>query len=136
MKAPSGQAYVVTGYINDQNLVEKVETRVDHPILGDLLVEAEYFGYQDLGGVKVPERIMQKRAGLQTFEATITAATANPANLTELLTPPAAGWRPGWRWRRRRRRRLPSRRRAWPTASSASPADTCHSPSTWATTSS
>ena len=31
MKAPSGQAYTVTGYINNQNLVEKVETRVEHP---------------------------------------------------------------------------------------------------------
>jgi glyoxylase-like metal-dependent hydrolase (beta-lactamase superfamily II) len=89
MKAPSGQAYVVTGYINDQNLVEKVETRVEHPILGDLLVEAEYSNYRDLGGLRVPGRIVQKRAGLQTFDATITAATANPANLKELLTPPA-----------------------------------------------
>lgn len=93
IKAPSGQAYVVTGYVNRDGLVEKVETRVDHPILGDLLVEAEYFGYRNLGGVQVPERIIQKRAGRQTFEATITAATANPANLKELLTPPppAAG---------------------------------------------
>ena len=90
-KAPSGQAYLVTGYINREGLVEKVETRVDHPVAGDLLVEAEYFGYRDLGGVQVPERIIQKRAGRQTFEATITAATANPANLKELLTPPAAG---------------------------------------------
>jgi glyoxylase-like metal-dependent hydrolase (beta-lactamase superfamily II) len=89
MKAASGQAYVVTGYVNRDGLVEKVETRVDHPILGDLLVEAEYFGYRDLGGVQVPEKIIQKRAGLQTFEATITAAMANPANLKELLTPPA-----------------------------------------------
>ena len=89
LKAPSGQAYVVTGYVNRDGLVEKVETRVDHPILGDLLVEAEYFGYRDLGGVQVPEKILQKRAGLQTFEATITAAMANPANLKELLTPPA-----------------------------------------------
>ena len=91
MKAPSGQAYVVTGYINREGLVEKVETRVDHPILGDLLVEAEYFGYKNLGGVQVPEKILQKRAGLQTFEATITTAMANPANVKELLTPPAGG---------------------------------------------
>lgn len=89
MKSPSGQAYFVVGTIGDDNLVEKVETRVEHPVLGDLLVEAEYSAYKDFGGVKVPARIVQKRAGLQTFEATITNATANPANLTELLTPPA-----------------------------------------------
>ena len=88
MKAPSGQAYAVTGYVNRDGLVEKVETRVEHPILGDLLVEAEYFGYRDIGGVQVPERIIQKRAGLQTFEATITAATPNPPNVKELLIPP------------------------------------------------
>jgi glyoxylase-like metal-dependent hydrolase (beta-lactamase superfamily II) len=90
VKSPSGQAYLVTGYINRDGLVEKVETRVDHPVAGDLLIEAEYFGYRDLGGVQVPERVIQKRAGRQTFEATISAATANPANLKELLTPPAA----------------------------------------------
>jgi glyoxylase-like metal-dependent hydrolase (beta-lactamase superfamily II) len=95
MKAPSGQAYTVTGYINNQNMVEKVETRVEHPILGDLLVEAEYSDYKDFGGVKVPGRIVQKRAGLQTFEATITAATANPANLTALMTPPPPAGRGG-----------------------------------------
>jgi glyoxylase-like metal-dependent hydrolase (beta-lactamase superfamily II) len=89
MKAPSGQPYFVTGSINDENLVETVETRVEHPILGDLLVEAEYSDYKDFGGVKVPGRIVQKRAGLQTFEAAITSASANPANLKELLTPPA-----------------------------------------------
>ena len=90
MKAPSGQAYVVTGYINDDNLVERVETRVEHPILGDMLVEAEYSNYRDIGGLKVPGRIVQKRAGLQTFEATITAATPNPPNVKELLIPPQA----------------------------------------------
>jgi glyoxylase-like metal-dependent hydrolase (beta-lactamase superfamily II) len=90
IKAPSGEAYLVTGYINRDGLVEKVETRVEHPVLGDLLVEAEYFGYRELGGMQVPERIIQKRAGRQTFDATITASTPNPPNLKELLTPLAA----------------------------------------------
>jgi glyoxylase-like metal-dependent hydrolase (beta-lactamase superfamily II) len=92
-KAPSGQAYRLNGYINDQNLVERVETWVEHPVVGDLLVETSYSGYQDFGGLKVPTKIVQKRAGLTTFEATITGATANPPNLTQLLTPPppAAG---------------------------------------------
>jgi glyoxylase-like metal-dependent hydrolase (beta-lactamase superfamily II) len=88
MKAPSGQAYTVTGYINDQNLIDKVETRVEHPVLGDMLVVGEYSDYKDFGGVKVPGRIVQRRAGLQTFEATVANATPNPGNLTELMTPP------------------------------------------------
>jgi glyoxylase-like metal-dependent hydrolase (beta-lactamase superfamily II) len=91
-KAPSGQAYRLNGYINDQNLVERVETWVEHPILGDLHVDTSYSGYQDFAGLKVPTKIVQKRANLTTFEATITSASANPANITQLLTaPPAQG---------------------------------------------
>src|SRR5262245_53530460 len=37
LKSPSGQAYTVTGYIDKQNLVTKVETRVDNTVVGDLL---------------------------------------------------------------------------------------------------
>ena len=88
LKAPSGQAYTVTGYINNQNLVTKVETRVEHAIVGDLLVEFEYSNYQNMNGVQVPTRIVQKQAGMTTFDATITSATANPPNVAELLTPP------------------------------------------------
>src|SRR5262245_44536603 len=87
-KSPSGQTYTVTGYINNQDLVTKVETRVDHAVVGDLLVEFEYSNYQNMNGLQVPGRIVQKQAGMPTFDATITAATANPSNLTALLTPP------------------------------------------------
>ena len=69
-------------------MVDRVETWVEHPVLGDLQVDTTYANYQDFGGLKVPTKIVQKRAGLQTFEATITSGTANPANLTQLLTPP------------------------------------------------
>lgn len=92
-KSPSGLSYEVIGYINDQNLVTKVETKVDNAVVGDLLVEFEYSGYRSLNGVQVPSKIVQKQAGLVSFEADITAATPNPANLAELLTapPPPAG---------------------------------------------
>ncbi len=92
-KSPSGQTYTVTGYINAQNLVTKVETRVDHAVVGDLPVEFEYSNYQNMNGVQVPGRVVQRQAGMQTFDATITAATPNPADLAQLLTvpPPAAG---------------------------------------------
>jgi glyoxylase-like metal-dependent hydrolase (beta-lactamase superfamily II) len=92
VKSPSGQMYTVTGYINNQNLVTKVETRVENAVVGDLLVEFEYSNYRNVNGVQVPGRIVQKQAGLETFNADITAAMANPSNLTELLTvPPAPG---------------------------------------------
>jgi glyoxylase-like metal-dependent hydrolase (beta-lactamase superfamily II) len=88
IKSPSGQTYSVTGYINNQNLVTKVETRVDNAVVGDLLVEYEYSAYQNMNGVQVPTRIVQKQAGMQTFDAEIKSATPNPSNLTALLTPP------------------------------------------------
>ena len=94
-KSPGGKPYTLAGYINDQNLVERVETWVEHPVMGDLLVETSYENYQDYGGVKVPGKVTQKRAGLVTFEATITNASANPANIAELLTPPAPQGRGG-----------------------------------------
>jgi glyoxylase-like metal-dependent hydrolase (beta-lactamase superfamily II) len=91
-KSPSGQTYTVTGYLNNQNLVTKVETHVEHAVAGDLPIEFEYSNYQSMNGVQVPTRIVQRQAGMPTFEATITAATPNPKNLTELLTlPPAPG---------------------------------------------
>jgi glyoxylase-like metal-dependent hydrolase (beta-lactamase superfamily II) len=95
LKSPSGQSYTVTGYISAQNLVTKVETRVEHAVAGDMLVEFEYSNYQNMNGVQVPGRIVQRQAGLQTFDATITSATPNPPNLAELLTPPAPGGRAG-----------------------------------------
>ena len=88
LKSPSGQTYSVTGYINGQNLVSKVETRVDNAVVGDLLVEFEYSNYQNMNGVQVPTRMVQKQAGMATFDAEIKSATPNPANLTALLTPP------------------------------------------------
>ena len=94
-KSPSGQMYTVTGYINNQNLVTKVETRVEHAVVGDLPVEFEYSNYRSMNGVQVPSRIVQKQAGLTTFDANITAATPNPANLAELLTPPPPAGRGG-----------------------------------------
>ena len=90
-KSPSGQPYNVVGYVNDRNEIERVETWIEHPVMGDLHVEQSYPDYRDFGGVKVPGRIVQKRAGMQTFEATITDASANPANIADLLQPPTQG---------------------------------------------
>jgi hypothetical protein len=51
----------VVGYINDKDLVEKVETWIGEK--GDRLVEASYRDYTDFDGVKVPTMITQKHAG-------------------------------------------------------------------------
>ncbi len=92
VKSPGGKPYRVVGYINDQNLVEKVQTWIENPIFGDMLVETEYTNYRDgANGLKFPAQIVQKRGGWPTFTAYILGADANPPNLQQLLTPPAAG---------------------------------------------
>lgn len=46
--------YRVNGTINDQNLVELVQTRIPNPVLGDMLYETRYTEYRDFRGVKFP----------------------------------------------------------------------------------
>ena len=89
VKAPGGQAYRVVGYVNRDNLVTRVETRLENPVFGDMLVSTEYSDYRDSMGLKYPSAIVQKRGGWPTFDAQILGAHANPANLTALMTPPA-----------------------------------------------
>jgi len=92
-KSPSGKGYTVTGYLDSQNLVTKVETKVENAVYGDLSTEFDYSNYTNMNGVQVPARISQKQAGMETFTANITSAIANPSHLAELLTssPPQAG---------------------------------------------
>jgi glyoxylase-like metal-dependent hydrolase (beta-lactamase superfamily II) len=87
-KSPGGQPYRVVGYINGQNHVERVQTWVDHPVFGDMLVEAEYSNYRSSHDLRFPTRIVQRRAGHPIFEFQIVGAHANPPNIKELLTPP------------------------------------------------
>ena len=56
VKAPSGVAYRVNGYINDQHLIDRVETWVDHDMLGDMHVDTTTSDYKDFGGLKVLTR--------------------------------------------------------------------------------
>jgi glyoxylase-like metal-dependent hydrolase (beta-lactamase superfamily II) len=86
-KAPSGQPYRVIGYINPQHIVERVETWVEHPVLGDLHVETLFNDYADFGGgLLAPVRITQRRVGMETYVALLREVRANPANLAALMT--------------------------------------------------
>jgi glyoxylase-like metal-dependent hydrolase (beta-lactamase superfamily II) len=86
----------VVGYVNDQNLVERVQTWLENPILGDMLIETEYMHYREgANGLKFPAQIVQKRGGWPTFTAYILGADANPPNIQQLVTSPAAAGRGG-----------------------------------------
>jgi glyoxylase-like metal-dependent hydrolase (beta-lactamase superfamily II) len=86
IKSPSGASYRLVGYIDANNLVDRVQTWLENPIFGDMLVEAEYTNYRDNNGLKYPATIVQKRGGWPTFQAQILAANANPSNIQQLLT--------------------------------------------------
>ena len=96
VKAPSGKSYVINGYVDDQKLVERVETWLGENIMGDMHILATYTGWKDFGGVMAPAKIVQTRGGWPFFEVNVTAAQANPSDVATLVPPPArAGGRGG-----------------------------------------
>ena len=82
----------VRGYINSDNLIEKVETKIDNNVLGDIPFETAFSDYKDFGGVKFPLHIVQKQGGYPVLDLTVTDVKANaPANITDAGAPaPAA----------------------------------------------
>jgi glyoxylase-like metal-dependent hydrolase (beta-lactamase superfamily II) len=79
----------VNGYINDQNLVERVETWIDHPVLGDMPFEAIYSDYKDIGGAQFPMHIVQKQGGFPIFDLNVSEAKANAPVTIEAPQAPA-----------------------------------------------
>src|SRR5262245_16863964 len=55
--------YTVAGYINEQNIVYRVETWIDNDVLGDMPAEVWFNDYKDFDGVKFPTLIVEKQAG-------------------------------------------------------------------------
>jgi glyoxylase-like metal-dependent hydrolase (beta-lactamase superfamily II) len=89
VKAVSGKNYTVNGYVNEQNIVERVETWLGENIMGDMQIVATYTGWKDFGGVMAPSKIVQTRGGWPFFEVTVTSAKANPADVATLVPAPA-----------------------------------------------
>ena len=96
VKAPSGASYRVNGYVNSDNLVERVETWLGENLMGDMHIVANYSDYRDFGGgVLVPTKIEQTRGGWPFFEVDVTNARGNPPNLAALAPQPAPPRRRG-----------------------------------------
>ncbi len=71
--------YKISGFVNDQNLLEKVDTWLPHPVLGDMLVETTYSDYKDFAGVKFPTKIVQTQGGFPVLELTVSEVQPNAA---------------------------------------------------------
>jgi hypothetical protein len=76
----------VNGYINAQNIVERVETWIDNPFLGDMSFEAFYSDFKDIGGAQFPMHIIQMQGGYPIFDLTLNEAKPNVA---AVITAPA-----------------------------------------------
>jgi glyoxylase-like metal-dependent hydrolase (beta-lactamase superfamily II) len=79
--------HTMTGVIDAQHRVVRVQTSIDQSIVGDMRLETEYSGYEDFGGVQFPSHIVQKEDGFPSLDLTVTAVTANPK--TPVTSPPA-----------------------------------------------
>ena len=72
----------VNGYINEQKMVERVETWIDNNVLGDMLFDATYADYKDFAGLKFPSRIMQTQGGYPILDLAVLDVKPNaPANI-------------------------------------------------------
>ena len=81
----------VRGYVNSDNLIEKMETKIDNNMLGDIPFETALSDYKDFGGVKFPTHIVQKQGGYPVLDLTVTEVKPNEgANIANASAPPAA----------------------------------------------
>src|SRR5438552_8778551 len=69
--------YTVTGTINEQNLVERVQTRIDGGFTGDTLIEGIYSDYKEFGSVKFPMHIVQRQGGYPVLDIMVAEVEPN-----------------------------------------------------------
>lgn len=89
------------GILNEQHLLERIETWMAHPVLGDTMIEAVFRGYKHFGGVQFPTHIVHREGGYPVFDLTVTdvkpnatAAIEVPAAVRQAAPPPSAAVEP------------------------------------------
>ena len=80
----------VNGYLNDQNLIERVETWIDNPLYGDLHWEAIYTDYQNAGGFAFPRHIVQRQLEWPILDIVVDEVKPNASVTIAAPAPPAA----------------------------------------------
>ena len=69
--------FTAQAWINADNLVERIDSRLPNPVLGDTLVETTFSAYRDFGGVKFPTRIRQVQGGFAVLDLEVKEVQAN-----------------------------------------------------------
>lgn len=91
-KGDNGAA--VDGYIGADGLLERVETKIANPVLGDMPFVAEYSGYRaygTFGAVRFPAHIVVSQGGYPTLDVAISDVQPNvPVDIPAPAAPAAA----------------------------------------------
>ena len=78
-------------FVGKTNLVERVESWVDSPVLGDMAVVTSYGDYKDFAGVMAPTRVRQSAGGHPILDMTVSQVKVN---VGAVAAPAASGsWR-------------------------------------------
>src|SRR5207244_5977675 len=83
------------GTINEQYLIEHVETRIDAGLAGDTLLESVYSDYKEFGGVKFPMHILQRQGGHPILDIMVADVEPNSSAAREFTGNPQRGARGG-----------------------------------------
>ena len=71
-------------WINADGLVERVESVLPNPVLGDMRVVTRYLAYRDFAGVRFPSRIEQEQGGFPVLELDVSQVQPNVAVAIEV----------------------------------------------------
>jgi len=65
------ERFAATVHVNADYLIDRVETRVPDPVLGEVAFVTTYSDYRDFNGVKFPGRIRQSQGGHPVLDVTV-----------------------------------------------------------------
>ena len=71
--------FAATAFLNADYMVERVESRLPDPVLGEVSAVANFSDYRDFGGVKFPGRIQQSQGGHPTLDVMVKEVQPNVA---------------------------------------------------------
>ena len=77
--------FEATAYVNAENLVERIDSRQPHPVMGDTDSVIVFSAYRDYAGVKFPGRIRQTMGGSDILDLQVSEVQVNPAS--DLVAP-------------------------------------------------
>jgi glyoxylase-like metal-dependent hydrolase (beta-lactamase superfamily II) len=83
-------AMTATAFLNQDYLVERIESRASDTVLGEVDVVTHYTNYRNFNGVMFPTRIDESRAGSMTLGLDITEVVPNAAVYAETPAPVAS----------------------------------------------